>query len=426
VISSPEKSCLSADRPASAEASAHQPALDGIRGCAVLLVLAYDCLKLAPSSSPLTYLVRRIAASGWIGVDLFFVLSGFLITRILLQTRRQPGYWKNFLARRALRIFPLYYATLVMVFFILPGVLAFFPGESGLESTLQETKKDQLWYWCYAQNWLFALRQSWPAGGLLKHFWSLAIEEQFYLVWPLAVAWCSRRQLGWLCLSLATLSVCLRTSLLSAGMPSVVGFVMTLTRLDGLCLGAGMAVLLTSLELPIWLRRSGPWLAAGMLLLLGASDLIWGITRSEWFAAYSIGHTLTAITFAAVIGAAATAAPESWLTRVLSLRLLLTMGKYSYAVYVFHRFVYQGVLQLPWDSIPPAIRGWGIFLTTCTGCWVAAQVSWIILERPCLSFKKYFPSAQPAAIAGAASRSATRPASQAAEPECQEVLASSH
>lgn len=131
------------------------PGLDGLRTLAVSLVLATHLYGLS---------------WGWGGVDLFFVLSGFLITGILLESREAPfwPYWRAFLLRRTLRILPLAYVTLAIVF------LAY-----------QTAWREQWWWWAYLSNWRLSPRTI--GGSSVTHFWSLAIEEQFYLVWPIMV-----------------------------------------------------------------------------------------------------------------------------------------------------------------------------------------------------------------------------------------------
>ncbi|WP_437227861.1 acyltransferase family protein [Planctomicrobium sp. SH661] len=365
--------------------------LDGVRGIAVLLVLCYDCLKLAPSADGLTFAARRLAASGWVGVDLFFVLSGFLITGVLLETRGLPGYWKSFFLRRSVRIFPLYYATLFTVFCLVPLGLWLERAPESVIAPFDAVRKDQLWYWLYAQNWLFAWRQAWPDGVPIKHFWSLAIEEQFYLVWPLVVAWTTRRQLAWVCVSLSVLALSTRVCLLTHGTPPMVVFVMTITRLDGLCMGALLAIALRNVRLQPLAIRWLPGLAVGAMAGLACLDLVWPVLRSESFAAYSFGHLFTAMAFAALVGGAQCAPQQHVLARVLSWSFLGMLGKYSYAIYVFHKFVYLGVMQFDWSAIPESMRGWGIFGCTLALSLLAAQISWVLLERPCLSLKKYFP-----------------------------------
>src|SRR5690625_4685275 len=144
--------------------------LDGVRGVAILLVILFHCFP-----SPLTGL-------GWIGVDLFFVLSGFLITGILIDSKGNKRYYSNFIGRRILRIFPLYYLVLFIMLFLLPLIGRGFSSGSNYSFYLRH----QGWFWSYLQNWLFSFH-GFPKNLILSHFWSLGVEEQFYLVWPFLV-----------------------------------------------------------------------------------------------------------------------------------------------------------------------------------------------------------------------------------------------
>jgi peptidoglycan/LPS O-acetylase OafA/YrhL len=156
----------------------HIPALDGLRGIAILsvMLLHFTNAIAALPGSP-TSAARSVFGWGWTGVDLFFVLSGFLITGILLDSKGHPLYFRSFYARRALRIFPLYYAALFL-FFVVPRAIPSVP------ATYSFAWHDQRWFWFYLGNFH-------PLGPDAKQFigqfWSLAIEEQFYLVWPLLI-----------------------------------------------------------------------------------------------------------------------------------------------------------------------------------------------------------------------------------------------
>src|SRR3989475_6681052 len=221
----------------------HMPVLDGLRGVAVLLVLLIHAIwgPLRPATASIDVVVRAVAYAGWMGVDLFFVLSGFLITGILLDTRGQPGWWPNFIARRALRIFPLYYGALTVLFVLLPWLVRWSNPEF---VTLQA---NQRWYWTYTVNLLAARTGGSGTPLYTSHLWSLSIEEQFYLIWPLIVWACRPRTL----LRVAALAVI-------AGLAFRLGLVLhdplnaravyTLTpgRLDGLMTGAALAVLARS------------------------------------------------------------------------------------------------------------------------------------------------------------------------------------
>src|SRR5580693_4799132 len=154
------------------------PQLDAVRGLAVLLVLVHNTNKY-PSLH-----LHLISDNGWMGVDLFFVLSGFLITGILLDSKDSVGYFKNFYARRCLRIWPLYYSALLFMFVVVPLLR---PSEA---HTSFEARSSPWWsYPIFLQNFLTPIPTA--ATGLLGVTWSLAVEEQFYVFWPLVVRFCN-------------------------------------------------------------------------------------------------------------------------------------------------------------------------------------------------------------------------------------------
>ncbi|HEX6407837.1 MAG TPA: acyltransferase, partial [Gemmatimonadales bacterium] len=127
----------------------HLPALDGLRGVAILLVMGYHILETFPGGPEVPDLVTRLASVGWIGVDLFFVLSGFLITGILYDTKGSPGFFRNFYIRRVLRIFPLYYGFLALFCLILPAL-----GPN--DAAIVELHRACPWYWSYLANFYMA------------------------------------------------------------------------------------------------------------------------------------------------------------------------------------------------------------------------------------------------------------------------------
>src|SRR5215469_7550470 len=181
------------------EGSGHVPALDGIRGLAVLFVIAFHSRAPFLNTSEIPFSLFQFLGLGWSGVDLFFVLSGFLITGILLDTRRAPGYFRVFYARRALRIFPLYFAYLLLILVVLQGIFVVFVRTNPWQHV------NPLLYLTYSMNWVSGLDDQW-----LGHLWSLAVEEQFYLIWPAAVWFCSRRSLPWVCIAMATAALAFR------------------------------------------------------------------------------------------------------------------------------------------------------------------------------------------------------------------------
>jgi peptidoglycan/LPS O-acetylase OafA/YrhL len=167
------------------------PALDGLRGIAIILVMLHHFTYYRPETG-IDAVIAGVPLFGWVGVDLFFVLSGFLITGILLDSRGSTRYFTNFYARRTLRIFPLYYLVLFLALVALPQ----FPSvHTVLAGDIEMPPR---WpYWAYLTN--FSVAERGFVHGWVDVAWSLAIEEQFYLVWPLVIWLCPQRLLPWLC-----------------------------------------------------------------------------------------------------------------------------------------------------------------------------------------------------------------------------------
>src|SRR5215469_3750176 len=206
------------------------PQLDGIRGLAILVVILHN----ESVKYPFLYL-DRIFANGWMGVDLFFVLSGFLITGILLNTKQPKGYFKNFYARRCLRIWPLYYSSIFLMFVIIP-----FLQPSDGQIIFQ--RSEPWWaYPFYLQN--FLVKNPAAAAGLLGVTWSLAIEEQFYFVWPIIIRSCPRAVLQRIAIGIICASPFLRMFLSSHAVDL---YSNTFSRLDGLMAGALLATIVRS------------------------------------------------------------------------------------------------------------------------------------------------------------------------------------
>src|SRR3954464_13470573 len=171
------------------------PALDGLRGLAIILVLLFHFTPEGGGSTPIGHMMRWVSQLGWCGVDLFFVLSGFLITGILFDARGSANYFKNFYMRRVLRIFPLYYGVLIVVFLVVP----IFKTMTAQDLQLMQ---NQHWLWLYAANIPPAISNEWTLMNQwvrLSHFWSLAIEEHFYLLWPAVVYFFSRKTVMKIC-----------------------------------------------------------------------------------------------------------------------------------------------------------------------------------------------------------------------------------
>ena len=206
--------------------------LDALRGAAILMVMLYHAGERSSSGlSPLDVL----AGWGWAGVDLFFVLSGFLITGGLLDTIGSPSYYRDFYVRRALRIWPLYYAVLAAVFVVAP---AWFPAACS-SAEYRQTAGVQGWLWLGSPqvpvsfDGETSLQTGWVT---LVHLWSLGVEEHFYVIWPIAVAWLGVRRLHWACLAAIMAAPAFRLTAVLAGFPRA-AYLFTLCRMDGLAAG---------------------------------------------------------------------------------------------------------------------------------------------------------------------------------------------
>jgi peptidoglycan/LPS O-acetylase OafA/YrhL len=208
--------------------------LDGVRGLAVLIVVIHYSVWIAETSQLLLMkLTSSILATGWVGVQLFFVLSGFLITGILLDAKGKARYFSSFYFRRMLRIFPRYCIVVALILVVAPRL-------AWNEAWADAVRQGHRWaHWFYVQNWI----TSSPGFDALSHTWSLAVEEQFYLVWPLVVWLLGRRGLTWLCGFAMAGTPCISLALRQSGWDPNTAYEFTIARWDALAAGALVAIL---------------------------------------------------------------------------------------------------------------------------------------------------------------------------------------
>ena len=373
-------------------ASMRFAALDGLRGIAVLLVLARHASVVGDPSGGFASFVHGAMRMGWVGVDVFFALSGFLITGILVDTRGHPGYLRSFYARRSLRIFPLYFAVLAVVFFVLP----FTP--DGALPPFAVLQGNAAWFWTYTVNILVSIRGETSTPLYLGHLWSLSVEEQFYLFWPFVVLLVPPRFLGRVCVLLALAAVALRVGLVAAtGWGSDAGYMLMPARMDALLLGGLLALLVRNPEgrrqLSRWYRPAGV-VAASVLAAL----IVWreGLGRNDPYVQV-VGYLALSVLSSALVAAALSGVREVRFVSVLRSPLLRSVGKYSYAFYVFQHpvigFLRRTVhpLQQPW--MRGSVLGNELLLFVLAGVisFAMAWVSWRVLEQPFLSLKRFFP-----------------------------------
>jgi peptidoglycan/LPS O-acetylase OafA/YrhL len=365
--------------------------LDGVRGVAVLLVLVHHFLLyggpelLQPATHPILY---NVALSGWIGVDLFFVLSGFLITGILYDAKGGPGYFRNFYARRVLRIFPLYYGVLLALLVLLPLVI---PDSE----RLRLLRQDAGWYWTYLVNLKIAAHDGWGRAPGLGHFWSLAVEEQFYLFWPVAVLLLSRRTLLYACLGCLVASCLMRAGLHRSG-HVLAAYVLTPARADTLALGAFIALIVRGPNGLAQVRRWSPLVLTASLASV-AAIFLWRGPDYHDPVVQTIGFSFLACLFAALVGLAVSSPAQGLPQRVLGAPLLVVFGRYSYALYVFHhplllfkpKAVSSALLPTVLGSDVPARVAFAILGIALT--LGLAMVSWHAYEKQFLKLKRLFP-----------------------------------
>ncbi|MGH0031148.1 MAG: acyltransferase family protein [Myxococcota bacterium] len=371
----------------------HEPKLDGLRGLAILLVVfshGGDRLGLA---GPVGEVYRTAVGMGWVGVDLFFVLSGYLITGILLDTAGRPGWLTSFYARRTLRIFPAYYAWLLLLLVVIPRIGWF----DAFHSWRLPEHVSSLWYWLYASNWAFAWNAAW-LHPILSLTWSLAIEEQFYAVWPWVVRRVDAARLARVCAVGVGVALVLRVALVAADVHPIAVFVMTPCRFDGLLAGAFIACVSRAPGGREALLRAARWLlpAAAALLLAVVAAIRAGLTplgpRGELAMApamQTVGLSAVALLFGALLVRVAFGTAR-W-TGAFANPLLRTFGKYSYALYLTHTFVGGFFVIFVFN---PFGRPWWAALASYPLEWAAqlavAMLSWVLLESHFLRLKRRF------------------------------------
>lgn len=301
----------------------HVPALDGLRGVAILLVLlhGFDVIDATHGPARVTEVVLNV---GWIGVQLFFVLSGFLITGILLDSRASPDYYRSFFVRRVLRIFPLYYGVLFIAFVLLPWLLPDMGGSG----------RHQIWLWTYLANFTAPFGNS---EATFPNFWSLCVEEQFYLVWPFVVLHAGRKTLVAVSAMLVVIGLCSRVYLrhrFGEPLGHEIAYMFTPCRMDALAVGAISAVLVRGSRSSAWLARVGPGLLAGGGFALLAIAMLSGRFARTGVVMQDVGYSLVAFGFALLL--LATLTPSALPARLLDSAFLRRCGTYSYGMYVFY------------------------------------------------------------------------------------------
>ena len=365
----------------------HIAALDGVRGVAVLIVFSFHYAGGTHSSSRPLRLFGLLNKGGWSGVVLFFVLSGFLITGILWDSFEDPHWWRKFFARRSLRIFPLYYLALALV---LLGALVEHTGAAALH---------RLWVPALFLEDLprFGdIADNIPSPLGIFHLWSIAVEEQFYLLWPWLLFLFARRRTPAdreharaLCLVLFLLSFSFRVFIWYTHADAVAYTHHILTQAGALAGGGWLALAYRGPEWPRVLRAAPVVAALGLLGFLAVG------VRSHDFGSGSrlmmtVGLPAVTLFFFGLIAAALR---DGLVARLFSLRWLRWLGGISYGVYVFHMLllnVFAGAEGILVGHKGLMLRNLVLLLLAASGSLLAALLSWNLFEKPVLRLKRYF------------------------------------
>lgn len=297
--------------------------LDGIRAIAALMVMVFHFFSsIELISTPLLFTLKKISVFGQTGVTLFFVLSGFLITRILISTKDNTGYFKNFYYRRMLRIFPLYYLFLIIFYFVYPLIF----------NTDYTPFKEQIYFYTYLQN--FSLTFNWGANEP-NHFWSLAVEEHFYLFWPLVIYLFSQKNLFRIIILIIVGSFALRILMLMQGLGV---YYFTFTRFDSLAIGALLALLEVR---QVFIKSNANKFLYLTIGILFPTVILWTfVSGGANIIIQVIKYLLLSFTYFALIGYVLSIQSKHFLNSILESKFFSYTGKISYGLYVYHPFAF--------------------------------------------------------------------------------------
>jgi peptidoglycan/LPS O-acetylase OafA/YrhL len=375
----------------------HFPELDGIRGLAIVGVLCSHGAGLSglfggSHHSLADKLLSYACVPLWGGVDLFFVLSGFLITGILLRTRTSENYFSSFYARRVLRIFPIYY--LVLTLSVMGGHVS-----AAFARQLPAWASWKVAYFFYVQNWPIFWHGEKIMSGIWGAYWSLAVEEQFYFIWPLVISLLPEKTIAWICYIGVACALPLRIFLSLHYFGTSFGLAqITSSRVDGLFLGAACAIYMFRHKRPVPMR----WIVASGSVGLMIMAYIAAFHHRELVGTQNWMTTLGITGFALLSGALVAISPHhiKWIDHVLTLEWLRTAGKYSYGIYVYHLFIFLPIRVLGnrvglWDRLnfPERIVG---LISEMIVVFLIAKISYDLFESRFLLLKRFFnPNGEP-------------------------------
>lgn len=356
--------------------------LDGVRGIAVLMVVAYHFVALQYDKMDKTTLnivertLIKLTSIGWCGVDLFFVLSGFLIGTILLKNIRSKSFFKTFYIRRFCRIIPIYYVLLI-AFMILKMTPLYDPNTSLFEKDIP------IWYYfLFLQNFAMGFYHTFGPVGI-GATWSLAVEEQFYLIIPLLIHYFKPKYYIYIILAGLLLAPVCR--MLTDNY--YVGYTWLTCRINSPMIGFLIAVLMEKDSFKTWVRKNFTALKIATVIFLALSALI-----HVYLTAGAFNHSLIGIAFGLVV-IVALFTETGWLYRLLSSKILLFFGGISYFLYLFHQLIndvlHLAILHQTWPKLDSQAAIWltvfGFGFTVLLG-----KLSYKYFEGPLIKYGHQF------------------------------------
>ncbi len=341
--------------------------LDGIRAVAVFLVMFYHYFQGINNT-----LILKIVSIGQTGVDLFFVLSGFLITRILLNTKTDIHFFKNFFIKRVLRIFPAYYFFLFIGYFVLPIILSIPFYSFSL----------QIYHYLYLQN--FAFTFNWSYIGP-KHFWSLSVEEHFYLFWPFVIYYLNIFYIQIAIIIMIFVALILRLIMFNNGYEV---FYFTFTRIDSLAIGAILSIIeFNKHSQKITLVH---FLCIGIISLLIAGLLFISFSGSGLPFIQLSKYTLISLFYFGIIGATIKLKNSSILSKLLQNKFFMYSGKISYGLYIFHILAFRFANYLTYNSNQKSTHSILNFCLSIIIAFLFSTICYYLIEQRFLKLKTKF------------------------------------
>lgn len=344
----------------------YYPALDGLRGFCCILVIFYHTFY---------FVLAKYLSVIWVSIDIFFVLSGFLITDILLNMSLTKKGILNFYIKRGLRVFPLYYTSLILFFVILPL----------LPITIINIEyyiKNQVWFWIFLQNWKMIFDH--PRESSLVHLWSMAVEEQFYLLWPLLILIVKNpNKLLWIILTLLMFVITLRFWLWDIQIDKLAyANLFSFTRIDGICVGSIVALL----------KKTNPGFINKRIALIVSfvailNFLFYYLNKDNSMPYFGI---IGFFTFSIIVGILVDEIinhPGGFFTKIFKFTPLRFIGHISYGTYIFHLPIYL--------AFRPYFEQWSSkYLTFLPAPYFASTIltilSFIVGYLSYRYFEKYF------------------------------------